>query len=434
MNFIAKYWHRMVALGILAGIVWALNLFPTWTLPSTSVGPRQFPRYALNPQSNPVVDQHSTFSAHWTFTASMPLRMSSIAQGTVYTVGMGQNWLGRDVGMLYALGAARGRVLWQHPLDNWSMTAPVVAHGMVFVGSGNEAFSPSNAKRDIRLSARHVVRGTGPNSIYGFDARTGRLLWKVPTKGENMPTFVYRQGQLFVANGAGEVLDLTARTGRVLWKQDIGSYVSMSSPVLVGNRLLVVGAHPYRLYAINAQSGKMLWSSSLPGAMAGADDCSLAVSSHTVYLLGTIGTWQHASSRLYAYSLSGHLVWSYTTGNAPLPQRIEVGAPTVYGQTVYFSSPLSRTIYAMNTNTGKVRWAARLPVMVKTSVAVRGSVIVVPTVKNVVLALDRRTGRIVHRRTLKGKFISFPIVVGHTVYLTSNLGTLYAVPLSWLTG
>lgn len=417
---------------IFAAIVLLVAFTPRWTKASSTVGPGEFTRYGLNQNSNPVIHASSTFTTHWTFSSPMPLRMSSLAHGVVYTVGMGQNWQGTPQGMVYALGAVHGRVLWQHVLNNWSMTAPIVAHGMVFVGTGNPHFTPTNSRKNQTLSSRHIIRGTGPNSIYAFNAQTGHLVWQAPTRGEIMPTSVYRNGQLFVADGAGNITDFNATNGHVIWKSSIGSYVSMASPDLVGNQLLVSGAHPYDLYSLNVKTGKVMWKAPFPSAIAGADDCSIASTSHGIYILGTIGTWNHAQSRLYAYSLSGHLQWMLTRGAGPLPFRIEVGPPAIVGNTVYFSSPLSNKTYAVNATTGKEIWSTRLPSPVKTSVAVVGNEIIAPTAKNSIVTLNKTTGAIIHIDHLPGKFLSFPIVLGHTVYITSDLGKMFAIPLSQL--
>lgn len=407
-------------------------LQPTWRSASTSVGPVDFVRYGANEHSNPVFSPQSSFTTAWTFHASMPLRMSSLANGTVYSVGMGTGWTGNPIGMLYAVGAAHGRLLWKRPLDNWAMTAPVVAHGIVFVGTGGPDFAPPYDTTVNTLASRHIIRGTGPNRIYAFDARTGREIWTVTTSGENMPTFLYHKGLLVVANGSGNVTAYQAATGRVMWQTAIGSYVSMSSPDLVGNLVVVAGAHPYRLYALNVDSGQIVWKAPLPGTIAGADDSSIAAGANQVFVVGTIGTWTRAQTRLYAFSLSGKPEWTLTEGAAPLPARIEVGAPTVSGNTVLFASPLSREEYAVDSATGHVIWQLPLKAPVKTSVAVVNGYAVIPTVKNQVLTVSMATGHVLKTTALSGKFVSFPIIVGHTVYITSESGELQAVPLTRL--
>lgn len=391
------------------------------------MGPASFTRFALNNASNPVSQPTAAFAAHWTFRAPMTLRMSSAAGGAVFAAGMGHGWFGTPIGALYAVDAKTGRLLWQQPTNNELMTAPVVAGGMVYVGSGNAYFPSSSQSRVDTLSSRHIIRGTGPNSVYAFNQKTGRLEWQRNTGGENMPTFVYSQGRLLVANGSGNVQAFNARTGHTLWTTPIGSYVSMSSPLVVNGVLVVAGAHPYAVYGISVATGRILWTRALPGAIAGVDDSSLAVSGHHLFVLGTIGTWTKAHTRLYALSPNGTLQWMATMGSGHIPTRIEVGAPTVSGHRVVIASPITQKEYAFSTSSGRRLWATKLPSPVKASVAIVGQSVIVPAVKNLILTMSLATGQITHQRKLPGKFVAFPIVIGQTVYLTSETGALYAV-------
>lgn len=410
-----------------AGALIYFGARPAWHPPSTATGPARFTRFALNNASNPVFEPGAAFSARWTFQAPMTLRMSSEAQGAVFAAGMGHGWFGTPIGELYAVDAKTGRLLWQQPANNELMTAPVVAGGMVFVGSGNSYFPASSQARLDTLSSRHIIRGTGPNTVYALNSKTGRLIWHRSTGGENMPSFVYDHGMLLVANGSGYVEAFNARSGRTLWKTPIGSYVSMSSPLVVNGVLIVSGAHPYAVYGINATTGRILWSTALPGAIAGADDSSLAASAHHLFVLSTIGTWTHAETRLYALSPNGHMQWMATMGSGHIPTRIEVGAPVVAGGRVVFASPISQKEYAFSTGSGQKLWATKLPTPVKASVAIVGQSIIVPGVKNLILTMNLATGRITHQLKLPGKFVAFPIVIGHTVYLTSETGALHAI-------
>jgi outer membrane protein assembly factor BamB len=74
-----------------------------------------------------------------------------------------------------------------------------------------------------------------------------------------MPTPVYYDGMIIEANGNGELFALNATTGKLVWEDYIGSYDSMSSPVLVNNVIYFGSANPYIFWAIDVKSGKVLW-------------------------------------------------------------------------------------------------------------------------------------------------------------------------------
>lgn len=429
-----------IAAVVVAGIVLVggVVLAGRWVLtrpkaPSTAAGPAVFARYGAGVASDGVLSGHISATTAWSFQAHRPLLMASEAAGRVYAVSVGMAWPQDQHGTVYALGAAHGRLLWKTRLANWIMTAPVVAHGRVFVGAGNQYFNPANNRRENDLTSTHLVRGIGPNAIYALSARTGQVLWTLPTRGEDMPTFVYHHGAVLAANGAGDVFAVDAATGHRLWSTHIGSYVSMASPVLWHNELIVAGAHPYAVYGVNPDTGKLLWRHLLPQVIAGLDDSSLAAGGGHVYTLATIGSWTDPAVQVYAFSPTGHLDWSRTftaprpTGHLPL--YIEVGAPVYRHGTVYVGSPITDEEMALQADTGHVIWQRRMSAPVTSTALVAHGVVVVPVANGRVTALSAATGRLLRSTSFGGQFsATYPLLLEHTLYLTNLDGQVLAVP------
>jgi outer membrane protein assembly factor BamB len=398
--------------------------------PLTLVGPSQWTKYAFDGANNPVYEAPRVrgWAVTWASQVPEPLQQASVVRGVVYATGDG---MAPGDGHLYAFDAATGSLLWKTQLDNMSMTTPVVAGGMVFVGTGNQFFRPSQFRRTLRLKTVGIVRGRGPNAVYGISATSGRVIWRFETPGEDMPTFVYRQGVLYVANGNGEVYALAARTGRMLWSVPIGSYVSMSSPTMAKGILFVSGAHPYRLYAVDTAARRLLWSRPVPGVFAGSDDSSLAVAHGRLFLEGTGGTRRHAWTKVYAFSTAGRLLWSRTIASGPLPHDIEVGSPVVVAGTVYAGSPLNGDEVALSAQTGRILWRFSAAGPIATSVAVDHGVVYVGDGTGILYALNSRSGRLIAAQQFGGRLAAdYPVIVGATLYEPDENGVLIAMPLA----
>lgn len=439
MNRIRRYW--MWALPVLVGIAMGLSLTnpefrPIVAVATTHVGPTRFTKYGMNTHNNPTFEGPSvaTWSRHWTYNAGEPLQQASMANGVVYVSGDGGNLSSRTNDCIYALDAATGTLLWKTHLDNMSMTTPLVADGLVFVGTGTQGFSGSNLTAVNELNARHVIRGTGPSGIYALDASSGRVVWQYRTVGENMPTFVYHHGVLFVANGNGGVYAFNARTGVRQWALNMGSYVSMSSPTLAHGVLYVSGAHPYDLYAINVNTHRLLWASPIPHVFAGSDDSSLAYAHHLIYVMGTTGSWNQASSVVFAFNAQGQVVWQSRLGSGKLPTDIEVSAPVVVGTSLFVGSPITDQEYALNAISGKVLWTFRAAGPISESPAVAHQILYFGDGTGMFYALEATSGKELASRFLTGAFAAdYPVVVGETIYQPDENGQMFAIPFSALT-
>lgn len=437
MNRILRHWVWILPVMVGLTIGFSFNHSKSTVASATTrVGPSSFTKYALNNGNNPVYESPATqnWQQNWTYTATEPLQQISVANGVVYASGDGGNLASRKNDRIYAVDAQTGHALWTKHLNNMSMTTPVVADGQVFVGSGTQQFQGNNLAKENNLNSTGLIRGTGPNAIYALDATNGHVVWKHSTPGENMPTFVYHGGILYVANGNGKVYAFNAKTGHEMWSLSIGSYVSMSSPVLTRGVLYVSGAHPYKLYAINVKTHRLLWSSPVPNVFGGSDDSSLAAKNGLIYVMGTTGTWKQPNSYVYAFTHQGQVRWQTNLGTGPLPTDIEVSAPTVVGHTVYVGSPITNSEYALNSLTGHIQWKFHAAGPVSESAAVANGVLYVGDGNGYLYALNPKTGQEIATRFLSGSLAAdFPVVVGKTIYQPDENGQLFAIPTSDLT-
>ncbi|MBI5691974.1 MAG: PQQ-binding-like beta-propeller repeat protein [Verrucomicrobia bacterium] len=181
-----------------------------------------------------------------------------------------------------APGKAPGRNFkWSAELGDVTYGAPVVADGRVFIG-GNHHDATGDEKRGV---------------LRCFSAADGRLLWKaehakLEDAGEDdrsigicsTPHVV--DGRVYYVSNRAELVCREARDGALVWSLDLRATLkvspnqaSASSPLVVDGRVFVVTgqganyktgkvANPAApsFAAVEAASGRVLWTDSSPGA------------------------------------------------------------------------------------------------------------------------------------------------------------------------
>ncbi|BDC19529.1 hypothetical protein HS5_24190 [Acidianus sp. HS-5] len=267
---------------------------------------------------------------------------------------------------MYAINITNGEVVWFNRLNNQIMTQPIVVNCIVIVGLGNNVFQNCH------------VRGTGYNAIIALNATDGKVLWEYKTLGEDMPTPVFYNGKIIEANGNGQVFALNL-SGGVCWSDNITSYVSMSSPLLVDGIVYFGSANPYIFWAVNASNGNILWYvnfSSTHTSLGGLDDASPAYCKGIVVSAYTIKSCTTIQEVLFAVNATtGKILWCINEGYAGVPPNLESPPPLIYDGVVYHDSPVG-LLYAVNLATGKVLWTFHTGFTVDNPEIYEGNVII----------------------------------------------------------
>jgi outer membrane protein assembly factor BamB len=93
--------------------------------------------------------------------------------------------------------------------------------------------------------------------VFALNPSTGKLAWK---SDKTSVVYAVAGGRVFTANGSA-LYSLNTTTGSVLWRYLGESYFDGLS---VGGNVLVATTSGGKLVGIDAKSGKILWSLSLP--------------------------------------------------------------------------------------------------------------------------------------------------------------------------
>lgn len=215
----------------------------------------------------------ATGASIWEFGFSNPADGTSgitVANGIVYTSICCSY---PEQGVLYALSAANGAVLWSFAAGYSMTSTPAVANGVVYVGSWDHYLYALNAKIGAKLwsyktgnavasspaIANGVVYfGSDDGKVYALNAKTGKRLWAYKTGSFVASSPAVAKGVVYIGSDDHNLYALDAKTGAKLWSYKTGSFVA-SSPA-VANGVVYVGSFDNKIYAFNASTGAKLWS------------------------------------------------------------------------------------------------------------------------------------------------------------------------------
>jgi outer membrane protein assembly factor BamB len=285
----------------------------------------------------------------------------------------GRLFLGTNHGLVLAVEARTGRIVWHRQFPGCVAASPAVGNGVVYLGfmdpppcrgtapSFLAALDAGTGRTIWRFRAGvietppllvggRVYFGSWDHRVYAVDARTGRLDWRFTTGNRVKGGAAFARRTIFAGSYDGRLYALDATSGRLRWSAGGGALGGLYATPSVANGRVFVGSTNGRVYAFTTANGRLLWSTAIgsyvysPAALAGG----------TAY----VGSYDH---RLYALSqATGRIRWTFDAG-APIS-----GAPTVLGGLVYFSTcgscssyesnPRARRTFALNARNGRLVW------------------------------------------------------------------------------
>ena len=207
------------------------------------------------------------------------------------------------------------------------------------------------------------------------------------------PTFA--DGVVYVGGADGRLFAVEARTGRQLWSSRAGGAIR-TRPTIAGGALYVQADDGF-LYKLRASDGEEAWRVRVvdaPIVRLPFDDpksrydrfgSDVTVTDGRLYL----GT--HDGKVLALDAKNGARLWSFATGDAVL------AAPAVDSGRVYAGS-FDKHVYALDAATGTLLWKRDTQGAVVSTPAVAGGRVVVGNRAYDVLALDGRTGEVAWKR------------------------------------
>jgi outer membrane protein assembly factor BamB len=312
-------------------------------------------------------------------------------------------------GGVYALNATTGKQIWSYIGDDCK-ASPTVAEGIVYAQTGSK-----------KLSALNISNG---QSLWTFTADIG-----VGTS----PTLA--NGKIYVGLLHGNVYALYANSGLGRWNftadpshlfsqlYDLGNDVS--TPI-VDNHTVYVGSLNGNLYALNAESGRKLWSY----------DAKSPIFRSPAILNGKV-YFESGDGNMYALNAStGEKIWNSTIGTILLSFAITNNFAFVdSGSALFTNGNLSvlNDVYALNATNGDKLWNYSVMGDFTGSLTVIDDIVYFGSPDHNLYSFNASTGAKISVYPTEGTIFSAPTVVNDTIlYFSSKNGAIYASALPYV--
>ena len=390
-------------------------------------------------------------------TATVMTRLA-MGVGTGVTVANGMTYVGDGRYTIAAVNATTGQIVWKFNTMNNNFGQPLVTPNTVVVSSGDPWFNFA-AVQQFATNSPAVHIGASFQALHGLNPLTGQEKWTFYTRGTDMMTPLYYNGNLYWVNGDGNVWAINANTGKPLStfvdsqgnpKLHVGGYnITNNANIYMasdGTPIMVVGTTmPGVMYGINLNTDAVVWQQKLSGTgyqttYTGFSDATPVVDQKDGIVV--TDTLVNAGSSLRNATLlavgmnaqTGAVEWTKPLGSGPIPDGFTASTPVYQNGTVYLGNPLNNTEAALNVRTGQVSWQTNTSVMGVAPGVIVGSDLIQPAGPDL-LTFDVQTGKLLHTYTVGGDVsTNNPTVLGSTLYIGNGYGWAMAIPVNQVTG
>jgi outer membrane protein assembly factor BamB len=281
--------------------------------------------------------------------------------------------------------------------------------------------TPVQVPVTVVIGSQKTLYVSSANGLYFLDPTTGVRMLRLFTSGCTFsPVAIGTNGIVYTA-ACNTLYALNAATGAVVWSYLAGgSFTNNSSaPPVLANGLIYAAANDNYVYALNATTGAFAWKTNV-GAQS-----QLAVGAGTVF--ASAGP-PYTGFVTALDAATGTVKWTRTFNN------LSIGAPVYADSEVFVSSSRwsctsnpCNGLWALDAATGGIVWSVGLYNGLP-PVAVANGIVYVPQGGNL-SAFDESVGASLwsFSLTTTHSINTSPMVIGTTVYVTSDDGKLSAI-------
>jgi outer membrane protein assembly factor BamB len=368
---------------------------PTTTTPRPAPTPQiQWPQYGFDTEHSRAVTAgvRPPFRPVWRYGAGSLVEFPP-------AIGFGRLYFSTNSGKFVAVNMKTGKRAWKYLSHRCVAASPALGtykHGTVYAVFLNEP--PCNTKK---------VRD---GKVIAFSAGFGKIRWQ-KTIGPSETSPLIDGDRVYVGDWKGRVLALDARTGKTIWSFRTRGPVK-GSAALSGRRLYV-GSYDGHVYCLSAKTGRLLWKSRGQKRLFGSSRfySTPTLAYGRLYIGSTDG-------KVYSFgATTGKLIWSRQTGN------YVYASPAVWNGLV-FAGSYSKRFYAFDAATGETRWAFKSNGRISGSPTVIDGLVYFATLAGRTYALNARTGKQLWTYP-DGKYSPAVAVKGH-LYLV-GYGKVYGM-------
>jgi len=282
----------------------------------------------------------------WTFSAGRPMHGEPLATETaVFFV--------CDNGFLFKLDRKTGKEIWRYDLGDarvsrilphptvfefdYKAPMPVLADGVVYVGSGDGSFhavnaesgdrvwrfaTPGKIRMDAVIDGPRVIFSSFDNSVYAIDRQTGHQVWKRDTRRPSDGSPALIDGKVIIGNH-GSILDaINPVNGEFVWRVPFWGSAVASTAVPYGGLFYIGASDLRRVTCFDPKDGRVVWRTDVYGWEWGRP----AVTGDFIYVgVGGVNPYpiRHLGSMTALDRKTGKISWRW-----PMP---ELPGVLVYG-------------------------------------------------------------------------------------------------------
>ena len=315
---------------------------------------------------------------------------------------------------------------WVTPAGDSIVSTPTVSEGVLYTGT----VAGDVHAMDARTGEVRWICHTGPSKVYsrpavvggtvyvGVDSRSGVLAidaatgqdirWTFPTGDGVVSGIVVAADTVYFSCIDYKVYAVEAETGKLRWEYRTEGALQ-STPAVVGNRLYVGGGDSY-VYALDVDDGGKVWSRLTGGPFL----------SSPLVAAGKVYIGSHDQNVYAMDAQDGTIDWTYNTGG-----WIFFSSPAISDDTVYIGST-DHKIFALAADKGGKRWVRTLGGEIQGSPTISNGIVYIGSLDKKLYALDAASGNVRWTCTTGGDIAGSPTVANGLVYVGSDDGNVYA--------
>lgn len=250
----------------------------------------------------------------------------------------------------YAFSADSGKMIWQHN-TGFANGIPTISGDTIYVPSGTiYALSTQDVVTSIPVIVNDTLyTGSYGNAMYALDTASGKARWVYHTDGRVYVAPSVDHGVVYAGIGddGPRLFAIDAQSGKLIWHTN--TFIDSMTQLVVTDGLLYTSQNN-SLVGLNPQNGEVIWHyRDIHGA-------TLLANGHVLYATSDSGD-------LYAFETHTHtLIWheklrTFAAGEATRMKLI--GDELYVGFNDLGRNPFA-SIHAINTQTGSEDWSTKV--------------------------------------------------------------------------
>jgi outer membrane protein assembly factor BamB len=182
-------------------------------------------------------------------------------------------YFGSGEGVLYALDARSGTIVWKFKAGKAIYSSPAYFNGKVYFGSLDKGFYAVDSKTgeivwsvstsgmitsSPVISRGMVFFGSHDGKLYAVDVQTGAIKWTFQTRGQITQTPAVDDKAVYFSSADGAFY-IVSLNGKLIWKFALDE-ISIWSPSVVAGDFIYVGVNTATysgIYRLNRRTGGM---------------------------------------------------------------------------------------------------------------------------------------------------------------------------------